>query len=261
VPNAIADPEEMRSFALELKRFSTEVQASLSSVQRRFGKLGETWRDQEHAKFADVFGRMLATYVRLADASEKHIPLLLRKAQKIQDYLGPHAGATGRNSAEISSPDVIKEFRVSFLRFEERGKQAVSGVRSDCERIVEWLRHEQLMYWKQELRKSEEKVREARSAYLLARHGADALRKPSYIEEEKALRKAERRKEEAERKIEAVKKWGMLLEQQVRKLMGPINNFAGALDSAAPLARSRLDHMVQNLEDYLLDSPADAGTP
>jgi uncharacterized protein YukE len=261
VPNAIMDPDEVRSFALELKRFNAEVQAEMASVRRRLGKLGETWKDQEHAKFADVFSRMLATYVRLSDASEKHIPLLLRKAQKIQDYLGPHLGATGRNAAEIASPDVIKEFRVSFLKFEERGKQAVSGVRSDCERIQEWLKHDQVQYWKQELRKREEKLREVRSAYLLARHGADALRKPSYVEEEKALRKAERLKEEADHKIEAVKKWGMLLEQQVRKMMGPINNFSGLLDSVAPTARARLDHMIQNLEDYLMDSPVDGGAP
>jgi WXG100 family type VII secretion target len=117
VPSAVADPEEMRSFAADLKRFNTEVQADLASIRRRLGKLGETWKDQEHAKFADVFGRMLATYVRLSEASEKHIPLLMRKAQKIQDYLGPHVGSTGRNAAEIASPDLIKEFRVSFLKF------------------------------------------------------------------------------------------------------------------------------------------------
>ena len=84
---AVVDPEELRRFASELKRFNTEVQAQVVTIQRRFVKLGETWQDQEHAKFAETFERMIGTMNKFVDASEKHIPFLLRKAQKIQDYL------------------------------------------------------------------------------------------------------------------------------------------------------------------------------
>ncbi len=84
---AIVDPEELRRFALELKRFNTEVQASLSGIHRRFISLGETWRDQEHAKFAEEFDHMLRVVARFADESEKQVPLLLRKAESIRSYL------------------------------------------------------------------------------------------------------------------------------------------------------------------------------
>ncbi|MCY3020846.1 MAG: WXG100 family type VII secretion target [Planctomycetota bacterium] len=84
---AAVDPEELRRFAFELKRFNTDVQAQLSGMQRRFSKLGETWQDQEHEKFAQNFEKMMKTLLTLVDASEKHIPFLLRKAQKIQEYL------------------------------------------------------------------------------------------------------------------------------------------------------------------------------
>jgi len=258
VPKAIVDPEELNSFALELKRFNTELQSLVASMQRRFGRLGESWQDEQHAKFAAVLNRILGTHARLADASEQCIPLLSRKAQKIEDYLGPRTSST-KSGADISSPDIIREFRTAFLKFEDRSKQAVSGVRTDCDRVLEWLRHEQLSFLKQELRKCEETVRQARSEYLLARHGADALRKPSYSEEEKALRKAEQHKHEIEDKIEAVKRWIPLLEQQTRKLMGPVNSLGGILDSTAPMIRARLDVMAQCLDDYLRESPADIG--
>jgi uncharacterized protein YukE len=84
---AIVDPEELRRFAFELKRFNAEVLAQASSIQRRFVKLGETWQDQEHAKFAEGFEKMVSTLAKFVDASEKHIPFLMRKAQKIQEYL------------------------------------------------------------------------------------------------------------------------------------------------------------------------------
>ena len=85
---AVVDPEELRRFAFDLKRFNNEMQTQIVSIQRRFVKLSDTWQDQEQAKFADDFGKMIATLGKFVEASDKHIPYLLRKAQKIQDYLG-----------------------------------------------------------------------------------------------------------------------------------------------------------------------------
>ena len=84
---AVVDPEELRRFAFDLKRFNSEVQTQIVSIQRRFVKLGETWQDQEHAKFADDFSKLMVTLAKFVESSERHIPYLLRKAQKIQDYL------------------------------------------------------------------------------------------------------------------------------------------------------------------------------
>jgi len=255
VPKAAVDPEELRAFASELKRFNSEIQSDVSSLQHRFGRLAESWNDQEHAKFAAVFDKTMAAYGRLAEATEVHIPHLMRKAQRIRDYLGSQVGGGSRNVAQIHSPDIITDFRIQFMKFEEACKTAVAEVRSDCGRVQEWLRHAQLQHWKQALRKIDDIVRRARSDYDMARHGSDYLRKPSYIEEQKALQKAMRRKEEIQRKLEATKKWGMRLDQQTKKLMGPINNLGGLLESSAPVARARLDKMVQCLEEYFRESP------
>lgn len=48
---AIMDPEEVRRFASELKRFNDDVQVRASALQARFTSLGGTWQDQEHEKF------------------------------------------------------------------------------------------------------------------------------------------------------------------------------------------------------------------
>jgi uncharacterized protein YukE len=87
VSKAIVDPEELRRFAFDLKRFNTEMQSQIASVNRRFVKLGETWQDQEHQKFAEDFEKIIGAMNKFVDASDKHIPFLLRKAQKIQEYL------------------------------------------------------------------------------------------------------------------------------------------------------------------------------
>jgi len=81
------DPGEVRRFAEELKRFNLDLQSRLASLQARFASLGETWQDQEHTKFAEEFSETMKALKRFVEVSEHHTPYLLRKAQRIEDYL------------------------------------------------------------------------------------------------------------------------------------------------------------------------------
>ncbi len=49
--------------------------------------LAQTWRDQEQQKFAEEFDQTLKVLQRLMKSSEEHIPFLLRKADRIDEYL------------------------------------------------------------------------------------------------------------------------------------------------------------------------------
>ena len=82
------DPEEVRRFAKELKRFNDDVQVKAAALQARFAALGSTWQDQEHEKFAEEFVTTMKVVKKFVEVSEKHTPFLLRKAQRIEEYLG-----------------------------------------------------------------------------------------------------------------------------------------------------------------------------
>lgn len=84
---AIMDPDEVRRFAKELKRFNDELQVKASSLQSRFTALGDTWKDQENQKFAEEFVGTMKALKKFIEISEKHTPFLLRKAQRIEEYL------------------------------------------------------------------------------------------------------------------------------------------------------------------------------
>jgi uncharacterized protein YukE len=84
---AIMDPAEVRRFAHELKRFNQDVQDRLALLQARFAALGDTWQDQEHTRFADEFRSTMKALARFMDVSNQHVPFLLRKAQRIEEYL------------------------------------------------------------------------------------------------------------------------------------------------------------------------------
>jgi isopropylmalate/homocitrate/citramalate synthase len=51
------------------------------------GTLSQSWRDQEQAKFEEEFDATIKTLHRFIKASDVHIPFLLRKAQRIEEYL------------------------------------------------------------------------------------------------------------------------------------------------------------------------------
>lgn len=84
---AIVDPNELRRFAEELRRFNGDLQNSLSSLQARFAALSDTWQDQEHAKFAQEFQETMKVLRRFMENSDHQGPFLLRKAQRIEEYL------------------------------------------------------------------------------------------------------------------------------------------------------------------------------
>ncbi len=84
---AIMDPEDVRRFAKELKRFNDDVQAKAQSLQSRFTSLSSTWQDQEHEKFAEEFISTMKVLKKFMEVAEKHTPFLLRKAQRIEEYL------------------------------------------------------------------------------------------------------------------------------------------------------------------------------
>jgi uncharacterized protein YukE len=84
---AIVDPYELRRFAHNLKHFNSELQNQMSVLHGQLLRLGDTWRDQEHVKFADEFAQTMQVLERFIAVAEEHIPFLLRKAERVEEYL------------------------------------------------------------------------------------------------------------------------------------------------------------------------------
>ena len=81
------DPDEVRRFAKLLKRFNDDLQTKAGALQAQFAALGSTWQDQENVKFAEEFVQTMKTLKKFIEISEQHTPFLLRKAQRIEEYL------------------------------------------------------------------------------------------------------------------------------------------------------------------------------
>jgi uncharacterized protein YukE len=84
---AIVDPIELRRFAQNLKKFNTELEERLTSLRAQLHSLGATWRDQEHKKFVEDFEEHMKVIGRYVEVTNEHAPFLLRKADRIEEYL------------------------------------------------------------------------------------------------------------------------------------------------------------------------------
>ena len=67
MPQAIADPEELKRFAQLLKKFNTDLVDQAGGLSGQLESLSVTWRDQENTKFAEQFEQQLKGVARLVE--------------------------------------------------------------------------------------------------------------------------------------------------------------------------------------------------
>lgn len=84
---AIVNPAELRFFAQHLKQFNGDLRERIALLRAQMNGLGDTWRDQEHAKFVQEFELTMNAFEAFVETADEHIPFLLRKAERIEDYL------------------------------------------------------------------------------------------------------------------------------------------------------------------------------
>ena len=70
-----------------LVQFNADLQTNLGALHGRLLGLGDSWRDQEHQKFLAEFEETLKAVAKFHAACEQHVPFLLRKAERAEEYL------------------------------------------------------------------------------------------------------------------------------------------------------------------------------
>ena len=84
---ALVDPAEIRRFAHHLKQFSEELRDRMAVLHGQLAGLGDSWRDQEHERFIQEFEQTAHVLEAFMAHAEQHVPFLLRKAEKVEEYL------------------------------------------------------------------------------------------------------------------------------------------------------------------------------
>lgn len=159
------------------------------------------------------------------------------------------------DSAKVKSIETIRSFRETLARFGDDTTNALGAVEMEIRRAQDYLQHELPSHWKQQIRRWDQAMAEARSQL----HRKNLAKTEGYVpdtsEEKEALRIARQRLYEAERKVEQVRRWIPKLQHAIAEYHGQARPLADL--ATGDLARSLelLDRMVRALEGYVSTPP------
>lgn len=84
---AIANPEDLRQFAQRLSQFNDLVAEQGGLLAAQLDALSTSWRDQENTRFSEEFHQHLHMLSQFLEANQQHVPYLMRKADRLDEYL------------------------------------------------------------------------------------------------------------------------------------------------------------------------------
>ncbi len=163
-------------------------------------------------------------------------------------------------SAGVHSTEALGDFRAALWKFAESATAALGDADAEIDRTMLWLETEQAAYWSGQIHRRHELVMRAKEALRAKKMFRTELARPSVVEEQKALEVAERRLEEANGKLVAVRKYSVMLKKQMLIYRGMVQRFAGDVQVEIPKAVAHLDRLMAELERYLMLQPEGAST-
>ena len=156
-------------------------------------------------------------------------------------------------AARVISIDVLERMVAALRVFEEEAAKALTDLDMEVRRAEQWVGEEQRDYWRNQVRRGEDQVAEARIALERARMFTTLPgERRSCVDEKKALDRAKRRLELSHEKVEAVRRWTHLLDRELLEYRGFIAQLASWLQVDLPRAVAVLKRMERALEQYVL---------
>jgi len=154
------------------------------------------------------------------------------------------------DAAKVSSIEAIADFRVSLIKFLEEANTAIVSMQMEVNRSMEWLNHDRPLYWKRQVQKRYEQVTQARQDLKSCERRTVGGKKPDCAEEEKQLRKAKRRLQEAEELLDSIPRWRSKISRESDEYKGRMNNLERFLNNDLVRAVVLLERMSDILDTY-----------
>lgn len=155
------------------------------------------------------------------------------------------------NRARLTSFQALVDMKAGMETFRDDVSDALVAVETECRRILDWLKHDQLQHWQRQIRVREEKVNEAKGDLHRKKITASFGEHSSLVDEKVILKKAQMRLEEATEKCQLVRKWAMAAEQAINEYHAQAQSLTSAIDFDVPKAVRFLEQSLRSLESYV----------
>ena len=157
--------------------------------------------------------------------------------------------------ADVRSIDAIGFFRGQVIAASEAMRRMLDDCNSQVRRVHQWLSGECAQYWKREARKRDQKLNSALSDLQRARIAQPDADPRSFVDHNRAIRKAKARVEEAAEKTRMIRKWTIKLERESMILRGQLQRIGHMAEYDMPKAARWLAALEAHLQGYTQAAP------
>jgi len=159
------------------------------------------------------------------------------------------------SQATVYSVDALKQFRSSLALYGEETLAALGAVEAEVRRTIYWLEQERPGYWQQQIKRRRELVSQARAAVHRKRLQQRPDYSPPMSEEMANLRSAEASLQDAEKRLNHVRKWQPRFQHAVLEYHASIQRLKELAAGDVPNATLLLGRIVEAIEEYLKVQP------
>src|SRR4051812_1255849 len=122
---------------------------------------------------------------------------------------------------KLSRVDALEQLKAAVAMFIDDAKMALGSVEMETRRIMDRLNREQPYYWHQQIKDARDEFAEGKASLARKRLQKNDSYIPDTSEEEKAIRRATAKIDNAEQKLEAIKAWSRKIESSWNDYQGP----------------------------------------
>lgn len=153
-------------------------------------------------------------------------------------------------SANVKSIDAVKRFQAAVLHFQEDARLCVSALELQLQRVMGWLERDRPGFWKREIENCYRQLGEARIRLHRCQMRKVGDFRPTCYEERKAMEKAKRDLEFANKQVPVVKLWNINAQHEANEYHGRASQLTQILERDLPQLLALLSHAIDRLEAY-----------
>jgi hypothetical protein len=156
---------------------------------------------------------------------------------------------------DVQSLETLREVRAALVEFSDEARGALGTMDMEVRRLLDWLAHDQRMYWLSKIKQRQQELADAKAELhrkkLSAMFGNEA-----YASEQKDMvRVAKARLEDAEDRLEKLRRWVPQLEHAIGEYRGPAGNLADCVGVGMERNLELLDRMITAIDEYIRMAP------
>ncbi len=154
------------------------------------------------------------------------------------------------SQANVRSVDAIKDFKIALIAFAEDARVALDSMEMEIRQTRNWMERDQFAFWKSQVKRGHEQLAEARAELhrrKVSQINSDAV---SDSDQKEAVRMAQRRLQEAEEKVERIKRWGPVLEHALSEYHSQAQPLGDRLSGSLVASIALLERMIRAIEEY-----------